>query len=126
VPNLTAAAALAQLEGEIAFGEIAAQHAPGGHPLFAALDNARELQGYIQDNAAVIPPSGLPDTSRLALQVAQAIEAIDAAAATLRNDPDQPLPKTIWPQLPDLPWPWITAGLAGVVLVAVLFQQRRA
>jgi hypothetical protein len=120
--TLTATSAIASVISAIEFGEIAAQHAPGGHPLFTAIENARETVAWLEDNAGIIPV--IADGTNVHAKVDQAIEEINAAAATLRNDPDQPLPATIWPQVQTLPWPWIAAGVGGLVAAAILFQRR--
>jgi hypothetical protein len=122
--TITATQAIASLRAAIEFGELAVQHAPGGHPLYAAIAVAQETADWVQENLAILPLIG--DGSRTKTQIDQAIEGINAAAATLRNDPDQPLPVTIWPEVKTLPWPWIAGGVGALVLVAILFQRQGA
>ncbi len=110
-----------QVETAIEFGEIEQQHAPGGSPIFEAVSDAVELRGWLIDNSGLMA-SGVG--SHVAAKVDQVIGAIYDAAAGIRNDPTAPPPATIWPQLRALPWPWIAAGTGGLLLVAVLFQQR--
>jgi hypothetical protein len=124
VATLSARAAIAKLEAAIEFGELAVQHQPGGHPLYAAIADAREVLAWVTENASILPD--MAEGTRVRVHIDQAIEAINASAATTRNDPDKPLPVTIWPQIQQLPWPWIAAGVGGLVLVAILFQRRAA
>ena len=120
---VTAASAVASLQAAIELGELQLQNAPGGHPIFAAVEHARDVLEQLEDNAAIMPP--LDEKSRTMQTVSQAINAITVAGSNLLTDPDKPLPVTVWPQLKQLPWPWIAAGTAALVLVAVLVQRSR-
>ncbi len=111
-----------QVQAAIEFGEIEEQQAPGGHPLFGAVDDARELVGWLNENAGLMA-SGVGSNVRA--KVDAAISAIYDAAAGIRNDPTAPPPATIWPKVQSLPWPWLAAGAGGLLLVAVLFQQQQ-
>jgi len=112
---------IAQVRVAIEFGEITEQHAPGGHPIFGAVADARELEGWLIDNAGLM---GSGVGSNVQRQVQETIGAIYDAAAGVRNDPELPPPATIWPEIKGLPWPWLAAGAGGLLLVAILFQQR--
>jgi hypothetical protein len=122
--SITATQAIAQLQAAIEFGNIAIQQAPGGHPLFTAIAQAQEALDWVEENIAILPL--IADGSHIHVQIDEAIEAINAAAATLRNDSGQPLPATIWPQVQTLPWPWIAAGVGGLMLIAIVFQRQGA
>ena len=115
----------AQLKSAIELGELSTTYAPGGHPLYQALDDARALLAYLQD--APVPIPDLPASARVPTQVAAAIEALAVAEANLRVDPGKPLPATIWPQIVDK-WPWIAAAGVGALLLytAVAAAERDA
>jgi len=123
VAIVTVDALLAQLREAIELAEITSQHAPGGHPIFEALAEARELEGWLIDNAGLM---GSGAGSNVQRNVAERIAAIYDAAVGVRNDPTAPPPATVWPQVKALPWPWLAAGAGGLLLVAVLFQRGRA
>lgn len=113
--------AVANVQAAIEVGELVAQRAPYGHPIFAALERGREVLAWLE-NEAVFMQSGVgPRVQQLAQQ---AIDGIYDANVTVRNDPNQPLSATIWPKVKALPWPWIGAGAAALVVVAILFQRR--
>ncbi len=114
---------IAQVRAAIDFGEIEEQQVPGGHPLYGAVTDARELLGWLIDNAGLM---GSGVGSNVRGKVDQVIGAIYDAAAGIRNDPETGPRPTVWPQLKALPWPWIAAGAGGLLLVAVLFQRGRA
>jgi len=112
---------IAQVRAAIELGELTEQHAPGGHPIFQAVEDARELEAWLIDNAGLM---GSGAGSNVQAKAQAAIDAIYDAAAGVRNDPTAPPPATIWPQVKALPWPWLAAGAGGLILVAILFQQR--
>lgn len=124
---LTAAAAAHNLQVAIEYGELREQQAPGGHPIFAAVDRAREMLTWVeqQESTPGWPPSGLPPGNTRD-RIDQTISDIHEASSTILNDPDLGPPSTIWPALQALPWGWIAAGAGGLVLVGVLFQRRGA
>jgi hypothetical protein len=111
----------ARVQAAIEVGEITAQHAPGGHPLFDALADGREVLAWLNDSAAFLEGGVTPGVLAYAQD---AVNRIYDAAATVRTDPDLPPPATIWPEAKALPWPWIAAGAGGLLLVAILFQKR--
>ena len=113
---------LAKVRAAIEFGEIEQQQAPGGSPIFAAVSDARELEGWLIENSGLMASGA---GSNVVQKVDQAIGAIYDAAAGIRTDPTGPPPATVWPQVKALPWPWIAAGAGGLLVVAILFQQRR-
>lgn len=117
----TAAELVDQVDGAIEVAELTAQHAPGGHPVFAALENAREVRDWLNDNGALMA-SGIGTNVRTYVQ--GALDRLYEAAGDVRNDPSAPPPLAIWPQARSLPWPWIAAGAGGILLVAILFQKR--
>ena len=121
---LTVAGAVAELEKAIELGDLIIQQVPGGHPLFAALDKAKEVLWWINDQAPSIP--SLAAVPKVRAAVEQAINGLDMAIAAVRRDPDQPLTVTLWPRLKQLPWPWIAGGVGAAVLVAVLVRRRQA
>lgn len=110
-----------QVQAAIEVGELTSQHAPGGHPIFAAVDDAREVLAWLNENAGLLASGVGPAVQA---NVERAISAVYDAAASVRNDPAAPLPLTIWPQVKALPWPWLAAGAGGILLVAILFQKR--
>lgn len=115
---------IAQVRAAIELGEITQQHAPGGHPIFQAVADARELEGWLIDNAGLM---GSGPGANVQRKVQETVSAIYDAAAGVRNDPEAPPPATIWPRLstPSLSWPWVGAAAGGLLLVAILFQQQR-
>ncbi len=121
---MTAADAASQLEVAIEAAEIASQHAPAGHPIFDAIDTGKSTLAWVQDAGRLWPPDAA--LTRTQATVQQVTDSIYAAMATIRNDPDQPLPSTIWPQVQALPWPYIAAGAGALLLVAMLFQKKGA
>ena len=89
----------------------------------AQIVSLQKLQGRLRDPVVpVLSCTGELVRTRTAIEAAT--DAVYAAMSTLRNDPDQPLPSTIWPQLQALPWPWIAAGVGGLVLAGILFQRQ--
>lgn len=119
---LNVATAIHDLRMAIEFGQLASQQAPGGHPLFAAVERAQEALDSLEENTGIIPDPILDGTA-LHRKYDEVYNGIYQASGTLRVDPSQPPPATIWPQITALPWPWIAAGVGGLVLVAVLFQR---
>jgi hypothetical protein len=119
---VTAADLTSQVQAAIDVGDLYTQQAPGGHPIFAALDKAREVLAWLQESGPLMA-SGVGSNVQ---QYAQgAIDGVYAALALIRNDPNAPLPRTLFPQVSALPWKWIAAGAGGILLVAILFQQQR-
>lgn len=127
---LTIGQAKAALEDAISFGELAEQHAPAGHAIFAAVDDAK---GELDDINALVPwwSSGSDSTPlpRTSDAVNAATQAIYDAAADLKVDPDQPLPPTIFPPaVTAAPWGWIAGGaaaVAGLVYYFRFYRRRR-
>lgn len=115
-----------QLQAAIDLGQLTAQHAPEGHPIFAALDRANADLASVQDEEAAIGPALVPG-SRTYSEISNAIDGIYDAAADVRNVPDVPLPHTLF-TLPQTGIPWVPIGLAGGVLAVGwwLFKRRGA
>lgn len=109
-----------RLESAIEVAELSTQYAPGGHPLYGAIDDAKALLAWLRDNVGIIP--NLPSSDRVPIIVDQAVEALANAEASLRVDPSQPLPKTIWPTVTDK-WPWIAAGAVALLVVGQLLGE---
>jgi hypothetical protein len=109
-----AADAERQLQAAIDLGQLTAQHAPAGHPIFAAIDRAQQDLAQVQEDEAVIGPVLVPGT-RTYSEISDAIDGITAAAADVRNDPTSPLPPTLW-SLPAAVVPWLPIGAAGALL----------
>lgn len=123
--SLSADDAAQQLADAVDFGQIAAQHAPAGDPIFAAIDDAQETREFVAEYSDTIGTVLTPG-SRTYARIDEAIDAIYSAAAELRNDPAAPLPRTLWTlPVPAAPWQWI--GVAGGVLFVgfMLFKHRR-
>jgi hypothetical protein len=118
---LTLRQAAAQVQDAIDFGTLAAQQAPAGHSIFAALEAAREAKGWIDDKipwfASDSPP--LPEVSA---KVTEVVAGIYDAAANLRIPGDVP---TKYDTPTSLPWPWIGGGLAALAGTFLLFRRRR-
>lgn len=118
---LTADDAAHKLEVAIEAGDIWVQQAPGGHPLFAAIETARERLTWLRDSYGILPPMA-PGT-RIRTLIEKTIDDVYAAMASLKNDPDH-IPETTWPtQIAALPWGWIAGGVGAVVLVALIFNE---
>jgi hypothetical protein len=124
VAAITVATAIHDLRVAIEFGQLRSQQAPGGHPLFLAIDRAQEALDSLEENTGIIPDPILDGTA-IHRKYDEVYNGIYEASGTLFNDPTRPPPATIWPQIQTLPWPWIAAGVGGLVLVAVLFQRGR-
>jgi hypothetical protein len=92
VAVLTAQNASHELEVVIEFGELASQHAPGGHPVFRAIEKAREWLSWLEEYGPTAAPILAPG-SRVYGDIAGAIDAVQAAVATLRDDGSQ---TTVW------------------------------
>jgi hypothetical protein len=119
VAQMTPAEAIHQLEVVIEFGELASQNAPGGHPVFEAIETARQWLSWLQEYGPAAAPILSPG-SRIYTDITQAIEAVHAAVATLRDDGSG---STAWPALKALPWPWIAGGVAALVLAMVVARR---
>jgi|SRR5882724_5847445 len=103
-----------QLQAAIELGQLTAQHAPDGHPIFAALARAEADLAQVQDEETIIGPALVPG-SRTYTEISAAIDGITDAAANVRNDPSMPLPRTLF-ELPQVEIPWLPIGLAGAAL----------
>lgn len=119
-----AAGAARQLQDAIELGQITAQHAPAGHPIFAALSDARDALAFVQSDDSVgfgWDPAFFPGS-----RISDAIDGVYAAASSVRNAPGAPLPKTLW-TLPGLEAPWVPIAAAGGVLALgyYLFRGRK-
>ncbi|HZE50660.1 MAG TPA: hypothetical protein VE074_13915 [Jatrophihabitantaceae bacterium] len=110
-----------QVQMAIDFGTIAAQQAPAGHPIYAALDDAREAKAWIEDKIPWFSADG-PALPTVSARVDQAVAAVYDAAATLRTPSDVP---TTYAAPSSPPWAWIGAGLAALAGTFVLFRERR-
>lgn len=120
----TAADAERQLQAAIELGTLTSQQAPAGHPIFAAIQRAQDDLASIQDEESSIVPALVPGT-RTYQEISDAIDGITDAAAGVTNNPDLPLPRTLF-QLPQLPIPWwsIAAGVGALALGWYLFQRK--
>lgn len=114
-----------QLQAAIELGELTAQHAPAGHPIFDAIGNAQEVLAFLQDEEDLVGPALVPGTRTYA-QVQGAIDGVYAAAGEVRNEPDKPLLPTFF-SLPKISIPWfeIAAGGGALALGFFLFQRHR-
>lgn len=113
------------VQSAIDFGELAAQRAPGGHPIFDALTRARS---ELADLEAAIPWYSTTggDVPAYAERAAQrAVDDIFAAAADIRTDPDAPLARTTYQKEKPFPWAWVLAGV-GVTVLAAAYLHKRA
>lgn len=111
-----------QLQDAIDLGDLTAQHAPAGHPIFAALERARADLSSVQDEESAIGPALVPGT-RTYNEINAAIEGIYGAAADVRNVPDVALPHTLFAITPtSIPWVPIAAAGAALVLGWFLFK----
>jgi hypothetical protein len=120
--GLTLRQAGTQVQDAIDFGTIAAQQAPAGHAIFAALDAAREAKAWIEDKIPWFSADGGPALPTVTAKVDEAVAGVYDAAATLRTPADVPTQF----QLPTaLPWAWIGAGLAGLAGTWLMFRSRR-
>jgi hypothetical protein len=109
-----AADAERQLLAAIDLGQLTAEHAPAGHPVFAAIARAEADLAQVQEDDSIIGPALVPGTRTYA-EISGAIDGITAAAADVRNDPNSPLPPTLW-SLPAAAIPWLPIGFIGAGL----------
>jgi hypothetical protein len=109
-----AADAERQLQAAIDLGQLTAQHAPDGHPIFAALERAQADLESVQDEEAAIGPALVPGT-RTYTEIDQAIDGVFQASADVRNDPDLPLPPTLF-AVPKVATPWAMLAAGALAL----------
>jgi hypothetical protein len=123
---MTMAQARDRVADAIELGELVAQRAPEGHPLFQVLEDAREVRDALDEHVPWYSDTGplVAPGTRTYDNVERTVEAINAAIATVRNDPDQPLSRTLY-VAPGVPWPALAVGAAGVVGLVALFWPRR-
>lgn len=119
-----AADAERQLQAAIDLGDLTAQHAPEGHPIFAALERARADLEQLQDDEGMVGPALVPGT-RTWNELSAAIDGVFDASADVRNDPTQPLPRTLF-SLPTSATPWLELGFAGAALLAGWWAFKRS
>jgi hypothetical protein len=108
---MTLRAAAARVQDAIDYAELAAQAAPPGHAIFAALDDAREAKDWINDQIPWFAGDG-PALPTVSAKVADIVSAVYDAAATLRTYADVP---TAYDTNPPFPiWPLLAAGAAAL------------
>lgn len=113
---LTLREAAAQVADAIEFGALAAQQAPAGHAIFAALDGAREAAAWIDGQIPFWSSGDSPALPNVSARVSDVVAAVYDAAAGLRNDPAAALaPAVFAPPTVAVPWP----ALAGFGLAAI-------
>lgn len=128
--RLTLGQAADRLQDAIDYGKLAAQSAPPGHAIFAAVGRAEDARDQLRE---MIPwfssggPTIGPDMPKVWQPYQAAIDGIYAATATIRTDPARPLPRTNWASIvpSGLPWPWLALAGGVVALTAALFHRRR-
>jgi hypothetical protein len=120
---LTLRQAAAQVQDAIDFGSIAAQQAPAGHAIFAALEDAKEAKDWIDGQIPWFQDDG-PALPTVSAKVNDIVSEVYDAAATLRTPSD--VPTTYQAPAPAPPWPWIAAGLAALAGTYYLFRARAA
>ncbi len=119
--SLTPEQASSQLEAAIEHGEAMSQYAPGGHPLFGAIEQARKVLSFVEENSSFIAPV-LHAGTRAWSDITEAIDGIAAAEGTLRVGGDASFD---WSSPSKIPWPWIAGG-AGLLLAGYLLFRRRS
>ena len=78
---------------------------------------AQDVLQQVQEDAAIIGPALTPGTRTWTL-IDNALEGVYQAAANVRNDPAAPLSPTVYTTAASpLPWGWIAAGGALLVLL---------
>jgi len=124
--DVTVSDAKTDLANTISFAQIAAQNAPAGHPVFAAIQQAQDTLAWLNQNEGIIPPT-LADTPRVAQMVQDAISNVYDATGTITTDPSKALPATIWQTATQAfsSWGWVAGGAALLVGFAWWFQGRR-
>lgn len=117
--TLTVDQAVSQLEAAIDHGEAMSQHAPGGHPLFAALDQARQVLSWLEENGPAAAPVFAPGT-RIYESVTAALYDILEAEGTMRVPADATFD---WSKPLGVPWAWIGGGVAAIALGYFLWRR---
>jgi hypothetical protein len=117
---LTLQQAAAQVQDALDFGTLAAQQAPAGHPIYDAIDNARDALDWINEQIPMFKDDG-PALPNVTNTVNQVVSGIYDAAATLRTSSDVP---TTFQQPNSPPWAWIAAGLATIAGSYYFFRRR--
>lgn len=112
-----------QLQAAIDLGQLTAQHAPDGHPIFAAVARAEADLASVQDEESAIGAALVPGT-RTYSEISDAIDGVTAAAADVRNDPDSPLPRTFFNLPEDVPYLAIGAGAAVLLVGWFVFKRK--
>lgn len=118
---MTLKQAAAQVQDAIDFGTIAAQQAPAGHPIFAAIADAQEALGWINDQIPMFSDDG-PALPTVSARLDQVVSAIYDAAATLRTSSDVP---TSFTPAPSTAWAWALGGIAGLAGIWFVFGSGR-
>lgn len=110
-----------KLTAAVEEGELNAQQRPAGHPIFAALAQARGMLTKVQNEAAYSAVNITPGT-QLYQDTDAALDALYDAMAL----PDSGAPaKTVYQQIQALPWTWIAAGLGLLGVGFYLFRGKR-
>jgi hypothetical protein len=124
--GITMADARDRVAAAIEFGDTVAQLAPAGHAIHGALAEARDVLAFLEEEIPWYSQSGawLTPATRTYGSMQAAIDAIESAAATVRIDPDAPLPATRFEAPARLPWGWIAGGVAALAAAAIYLRAR--
>lgn len=120
---MTMAQASAKVDDAIYFAKLAAQNAPAGHPIFAAIDDANEVKDWIDSQIPFYSLGGGPALPRVTAKVDEIVSEVYDAAAQIRDTGEAVT--TYAPAPASVPWGLLGAGgvaLAGAVL---LFTRKR-
>lgn len=122
--RITLAAAAARIDSAIELGELTARYAPAGHPIFAAIEDAKQARDELLDLIPLWSGEGnvIAPGSRTWANMERVIARINDAAASVRTP--GPLAATVWPS-PSVPWGLVVAGSAALVLGWFIFKPGR-
>lgn len=120
---LTMAQAGAKVDDAIYLGELAAQHAPSGHPIFAAIADAKEAKDWIDEQIPFFSGGGSPALPTVTAKVDGIVSEVYDAMAQIQ-DPGEGV--TLYnPPTSPIPWAWLGAGAVALAGSAFLLTRKR-
>lgn len=111
---LTLAQARDKVGDAIYFGQLAAQHAPPGSPIFQAIDDAQEAKDWIEGQIPFFSLGGGPALPNVTAKVEAIVSEVYDAAAQIQDTTSVDL--TTGYTVPAAPIPWALLGVGAVAL----------